>query len=76
MTRRTAAQRRRTRNLRVVAWVVVVAVIAFAVVRFLALPGWGQVTIVGGLLLLGLLWFLVSRRHLIAEEMDRIRDAE
>ena len=76
MTRKTAAQRRRARNLRIIAWVVILAVVAFAVVRFLALPGWGQATIVGGLLLLGLLWFLVSRRHLIAEEMDRIRDDE
>ena len=76
MTRRTAAQRRRARNLRIVAWVVILAILAFGVVRFLALPGWGQATIVVGLLLLGLLWFLVSRRHDIAEEMDRIRDDE
>jgi hypothetical protein len=76
MTRKTAAQRRRARNLRIVAWVVILSLVAFAVVRFLALPGWGQATIVGGLLALGLLWFVVSRRHLIAEEMDRIRDDE
>jgi hypothetical protein len=76
MTRKTAAQRRRSRNLRIITWVLLLAIVAFAVVRFLALPGWGQATIVGGLLLLGLLWFLVSRRHLIAEEMDRIRDDE
>ena len=76
MTRRTAAQRRRARNLRIVAWVVILAIVAFGVVRFLELPGWGQATIVAGLLLLGLLWFLVSRRHDIAEEMDRIRDDE
>ena len=76
MTRKTAAQRRRARNLRIVAWVVILSIVAFGVVRFLALPGWGQATIVGGFLALGLLWFLVSRRHLIAEEMDRIRDDE
>ncbi len=76
MTRRTAAQRRRVRNLRVVAWVILVAVLAFAVSRFLRLPGWGQVSIVGGLVLLALAWFLFSRRQDIAEEMDRIRDDE
>lgn len=76
MTRRTAAQRRRARNLRIAAWVILLAIAAYAISRFLQLPTWGQVTIVVGLLLLGLVWFLVSRRDDIAEEMDRIRDDE
>ena len=76
MTRKTAAQRRRARQRRIVAWVVLISFAAFAISRFLRLPGWGQTVIVVGLLLLGLLWFLVSRRHEIAEEMDRIRDDE
>jgi LPXTG-motif cell wall-anchored protein len=76
MTRKTAARRRRERRLRIIAWVVLISLAAFAISRFLQLPGWGQAVIVVGLLLLGLLWFLLSRRREIAEEMDRIRDAE
>ena len=36
MTRRTAAQRRRARNLRIAAWVILLAIAAYAVSRFLA----------------------------------------
>jgi hypothetical protein len=74
MTRKTAAQRRRARNLRIGAWIILLAAAAFAIVRFLALPGWGQATIIVALILLALLWFVISRRREIAEEMDRRRD--
>ncbi len=74
MARKSAAARRRARNLRIVAWIVLLAMAAFAVVRFLQLSRWAQVGVVGALLLLALCWFLISRRREIAEEMDRLRD--
>jgi Flp pilus assembly protein protease CpaA len=74
MARKSAAARRRARNLRIVAWIVLIAIVAFAVVRFLQLSRWAQVGVVAALVLLALCWFLISRRQQISEEMDRLRD--
>ena len=56
--RPTAAQKRRARRLRIIAWVVIVAVLAFVVWWFLNLETVWKVLIVAGLVVLVVGWWL------------------
>jgi Flp pilus assembly protein TadB len=69
--RPTAAQKRRARRLRIIAWLVILAVLVLVGWWFLNLETVWKVLIVAGLVLLVAGWWVWTRRHAIREEMDR-----